>query len=260
LFNTGENAMSFGPNRLSTSPGSKSLQAALAAAAVGALAMFLLDPDRGRRRRKQAGQALRRVGTRTGSWLEAGGRDAGNRWQGVLAQWRRLAGQGKPPDDDILQARVRARLGRLVTHPHAVTVDAAQGCVTLGGPILTHEKPQLLAEVARVAGVREVRDLLELHEHANGIPALQGAGNAIRPPASLQALPPAWRGVALAGGGALAWYALRKRSPASLLLGAASVALLARSAIGPRSRRGTGHDDAVHGQEPRPTEQGQVLH
>jgi hypothetical protein len=256
-----ENAMTIGKNRLALDKGGKALQGALAGAALGALVMFMLDPDRGRRRRKQTGQALRRLGTRTESWLEAGGRDAGNRWHGLLAQWRRLAGSGTPPDDDVLQARVRARLGRIVTHPHAVTVAAEQGCITLGGPILSHEKPQLLAEVARVSGVREVRDQLELHEHADGIPALQGEGNAARHGIQAQqALPPAWRGVALAGGGAMALYALRKRSPLGLLLGAAGLALLARSAIPPRSRRRGSADDTAHGQEPRPLDQGQVLH
>lgn len=254
--------MTFVKNRLSTSSsGGKAMQGAMAAAALGALAMFLLDPDRGRRRRKQAASALRRAGSRTGSWLETSGRDAGNRLQGVLAQWRRLAGQRTPPDDDILQARVRARLGRLVSHPHAVTVEAADGCITLGGPILALERAALLADVARVDGVREVRDQLELHEHANGIPSLQGEGHVARQGNAAQALPPALRGVALAGGSALAWYALRKRSPAGMLFGAAAVALLARSAVQARqSRQADGAPGEQHGAEPRPSEQGQMLH
>jgi hypothetical protein len=256
-----ENAMTIGKNRPALDKGGKALQGALAGAALGALVMFMLDPDRGRRRRKQTGQALRRLGTRTESWLEAGGRDAGNRWQGLLAQWRRLAGSGTPPDDAILQARVRARLGRVVTHPHAVTVEVEQGCVTLGGPILAHEKPRLLGDVARVSGVREVRDQLESHEHADGVPALQGEGNmAHQGIRAQQALPPAWRGVALAGGGAMALYGMRKRSPLGLLLGAAGLALLARSAVAPRSRRRSSADEVAQGPESRPVDQGQVLH
>lgn len=255
--------MTFVTNRLSTpGNGGKAVQGAMAAAALGALAMFLLDPDRGRRRRKQAASALRRAGSRTGSWLEVGGRDAGNRLQGVLAQWRRLSGQSTPPDDDILQARVRARLGRLVSHPHAVSVEASAGCITLGGPILAREQAALLADVARVDGVREVRDQLELHEHANGIPALQGEGQVARQGNAAQALPPALRGAALAGGSALAWYALRKRTPAGMLLGAVGVALLARVAVqarqGRRADRAQGSEQ--HGAEPAPSEQGQMLH
>ncbi len=252
--------MTLGTDRNAINKGAKALQGALAGAALGAVAMFMLDPDRGRRRRKQTGQALRRLGNRTGAWLDMGGRDAGNRWQGVLAQWRRLAGQVRPPSDDILQARVRARLGRLVSHPHAVTVEAAQGSVTLGGPILTHEKAALLAEVARVAGVREVRDLLELHEQANGIPALQGEGSAALQGTLPLALPPVWRGVALASGGALALYALRNRSPFGVLLGAAGLALLARSAAPMRARRRQAGDDALRGVDAPAVEQGQVLH
>jgi hypothetical protein len=84
--------------------------------------------------------------------------------------------------------------------PHAVTVEASAGCITLGGPILAHEQEALLADVARVDGVREVREQLELHEQANGIPALQGEGHAARHGNAIQALPPSLRGVALAGG------------------------------------------------------------
>lgn len=253
--------MTVRPDRPASDKAGKVLQGLLAGAAVGAATMFMLDPDRGRRRRKQAGQAMRRLGARTEGWLAEGGRDAGNRWQGVLAQWRRLAGQGAAPTDEQLQARVRARLGRIVSHSHAVTVDAVQGCVTLGGPILAHEKPALLADVARVAGVRELRDQLEAHEHADGIPSLQGDGHPVRD-ARAQALPPAWRGVALASGSAMAWYALRKRSPLGLVLGALGLALLARSAVAPRARRHAGStvDLPREGDESPATQQGQILH
>ncbi len=253
--------MTVRPDRPASDKAGKMLQGLLAGAAVGAAAMFMLDPDRGRRRRKQAGQAMRRLGARADGWLAEGGRDAGNRWQGVLAQWRRLAGQGAAPTDAQLQARVRARLGRLVSHSHAVTVEAVQGCVTLGGPVLAHEKPALLADVARVAGVREVRDLLDAHDHADGIPALQGDGHAVRD-ARTRALPPAWRGVALASGGAMAWYALHKRSPLGLVLGTVGLALLARSAVAPRLRRrdGSATDMPREGDESPATQQGQILH
>ncbi len=243
----------------STGLGGQAWQGLLAGAALGAAAMFMLDPDRGRRRRKQAGQAVRRLGKRGGDWIEAGGRDASNRWQGVLAQLRRLIGQAATPSDPQLQARVRARLGRLVSHPHAIHVDASAGCITLGGPILAHEKEALLAGVTRIVGVHEVRDQLEVHELANGIPALQGDGNVTKAASMTHSLPPAWRSLALAGGGVLAWYGLRRRSTAGVVLGTLGLAVLAGSAASPRARRvhhaGTGlppeppaaqHDKVLH--------------
>jgi hypothetical protein len=260
-----EDAMKFGTDRPATNKAGNAMQSLLTGAAVGAAAMFMFDPDRGRRRRKQTGQAMRRLGVQTGGWLETGGRDAGNRWQGVLAQWRRLAGQGRPPSDEQLRARVRAHLGRLVSHSHAVTVDAHEGCVTLAGPILEHERAALLADVARIAGVREVRDQLDGHENATGIPALQGDGPVQRQ-SSAQALPPALRGAAVVGGSALAWYAYRNRSPAGLLLGVLGLSLLARSVVSPRSRRNAAGSGAGAGPEapregdPGPDTASQVLH
>jgi uncharacterized membrane protein len=62
----------------------------------------------------------------------------------------------------------------VVSHPHAIDVSVHDGVVTLSGPILAHEAPRLLACAGDVPGVREVRDLLALHEHAGKVSALQG--------------------------------------------------------------------------------------
>ena len=79
------------------------------------------------------------------------------------------------PDQRKLIERVRAELGRRVSHPRAVDVWVPhEGCVCLSGPILSDEADAALAAIVGVRGVTSVEDNLERHDSAEGIPALQG--------------------------------------------------------------------------------------
>jgi hypothetical protein len=72
-----------------------------------------------------------------------------------------------------LVARVRAELGRVVSHPRPIGITATDdGCVELSGPILTAEVYDALAAGAGVRGVRAVIDNLERHDTPD-IPSLQ---------------------------------------------------------------------------------------
>jgi osmotically-inducible protein OsmY len=62
----------------------------------------------------------------------------------------------RPVDDGRLLERVRAKLGRVVSHPHAVTVDATGGRVRLRGSVLESEVSRLMRAVSRVPGVKAV--------------------------------------------------------------------------------------------------------
>jgi len=142
--------------------------------ALGAGLMYLMDPDWGRRRRHVArDKAVRRAHqVRAGATRTAG--DVGHRARGLGARLRHL-GQHLPPDDRVLEQRVRARLGRLCTHSHAIDVFAEDGVVELSGPILSSEVRRVLHGVGCVVGVkRVVSSQLELHEHAGNLPSLQG--------------------------------------------------------------------------------------
>jgi hypothetical protein len=77
-------------------------------------------------------------------------------------------------DDPTLEARVRAQLGRLVSHPLALEVAASGRRVTLLDPILSHEAAAALRCAQRVHGVAAVEDRLSRHDHAGRLPALQG--------------------------------------------------------------------------------------
>src|SRR5690606_41858308 len=85
--------------------------------------------------------------------------------------------------------RVRAQLGRLVSHPGAITVTAHAGDVTLSGQILAAEHQTLLSAVRAMAGVNRVDDRLQAHESPGNIPELQGGspscGRRVRPASPL---------------------------------------------------------------------------
>jgi gas vesicle protein len=120
-------------------------------AAIGATVMFLGDPNGGRRRRALMRDNLVRATRKTRDGLDATARDLTNRASGITA-----AARGRWADDHVddgrLIARVRAKLGRVCSHPHAVDVDAQDGTVTLRGPVLASEVNDILAVVAGVRG------------------------------------------------------------------------------------------------------------
>jgi hypothetical protein len=133
--------------------------------ALGAGLMYLLDPRRGKRRRALIhDQAVHRVHI-TGNTANRSTRHLMNRAQGLgAATHTRLLRDHA--GDDVVVARVRAALGRAVSHPHAIQVTARAGHVMLSGDIQAHEAPRLLKQVSRVRGVMSVEDQLQVHEQA----------------------------------------------------------------------------------------------
>jgi hypothetical protein len=148
-------------------------RALLAGAGVGASLTYFLDPRGGARRRARVRDIVAHVATKTSRTIGTTTRDGLHRTYGTAASICSLA-RRQPVDDRVLVERVRAKLGRFVSHPHAISVVASSGAVTLQGPILQWEAPRLVRAVRRVRGVRQVIDNLELHERAAGVPSLQG--------------------------------------------------------------------------------------
>src|SRR5262245_22367708 len=93
---------------------------------LGAGLMFMFDPDRGRRRRAlardQMALAARMLARATG----ATSRDLTHRIYGTLAESGNLF-RREEISDDVLTERVRARIGRSVSHPHAISVTVKNG-------------------------------------------------------------------------------------------------------------------------------------
>jgi gas vesicle protein len=156
---------------------------------IGAALMFIADPRSGRRRRALARNQFVRASRKTRDALDATAKDVANRTTGVVAAARGQWGE-EGVDDQQLIERVRAKLGRACTHPHAIEADVAAGTVTLRGPILANEVDRVLAAVRGVRGVRAVTNELHPHDTPEGVPALQGVGRVADP--SLDILQSNW--------------------------------------------------------------------
>lgn len=145
----------------------------------GAGLMYLLDPDRGRRRRAlirdQVVHGIHGLED-VGEAAAARGRDLRNRAQGVMAEARGRLGR-EEVEDVVLEQRVRSELGRLVSTPGSILVTAEHGRVTLAGYAILSEVERLVEGVHDVRGVHDVIDRLEKREHPGEVPGLQGSGS-----------------------------------------------------------------------------------
>jgi uncharacterized membrane protein len=215
--------------------------AVLTSLGLGIGLMYFLDPERGRRRRALVRDRVAHAARLTRDAAGATRRDVAHRTSGSVAALRGKF-RRRPVEDQVLVERVRARLGRIVSHPHAVNVTAADGVVTLRGPILQHEVNRLLSAVARDADVRNIVNELEEHKEPGNIPSLQGGSMPSEPqPDILQRnWSPTTRVMAGSGGVALAVYGASRRTLPGALLAAAGVGLLARAATNLDTRRLTG--------------------
>jgi len=147
--------------------------ALLAGAGVGAAAMFVLDPQMGGRRRALARDKVILAQRKTREAASVTARDLKNRTAGLVAEGRSRISVGEI-SDEVLEGRVRSKLGFLVRHPSAIEVQVANGCVTLSGPVLADEVGQLVNGVRSVRGVSDVDNRLEVHNEPANVPGLQG--------------------------------------------------------------------------------------
>ncbi|MCM3903925.1 MAG: hypothetical protein ND866_19665 [Pyrinomonadaceae bacterium] len=201
----------------------------MSAAGLGAGLMYLFDPDRGKRRRALVRNKVRHAAKVAGDVTGKTGRDVRNHVMGVLAEAESLF-RIRDVSDDVVRARVRSKLGRIVSHPSAIEVKAVDGLIILSGPILASEEHLLLESVADLHGVKNIENLLELHDQAGDIPALQGG----RPRQErLGVLKTSWspttRLIATAAGGALALYGARRRGMFGSALGSLGVGVVMRA-------------------------------
>ncbi|MGK6306841.1 BON domain-containing protein [Variovorax sp. DT-64] len=147
-----------------------------AGVAAGTLAMYYLDKQSGRRRRALVRDKLVAAGHDAADLAESAGKRTVDRLKGIVATGRldRVGGH-EPESDSQLHERIRARLGRVVSHPKSIQVEVDRGEVCLRGHILTGELDELLYDVGQMRGVQTVRNELTCHDTAQGIPELQGS-------------------------------------------------------------------------------------
>src|SRR5437867_9974886 len=70
--------------------------------------------------------------------------------------------------------RVRSKMGRAVSHPHAIHVNVQNGSVQLTGEILSEELDDLIRSVSAVKGVKKIENQLTTHVEPGDISSLQG--------------------------------------------------------------------------------------
>lgn len=209
---------------------------------LGAGLMYLLDPDRGRRRRALARDRLSSQVGDTEAFFGKTVRDASNRTRGLLARARSRVRPSGPVTDEVLAERVRSKLGRYVSHPGAIQVEVHRGWVVLSGPILTHERDDLLDAVASVPGVQRVENELEMHERPDDVPALQGDGRRTGETSELaqERWSPAIRFAAGTVGAAMTVAGVQRMGFLGAATAATGVGLLARGVANRPMRRITG--------------------
>ncbi len=201
-------------------------------AGMGAGLMYLLDPDRGRRRRavlrdKSVGLFNDTVWGAGKTW-----RDMSHRAEGIAARTRSVwPGRTATTDDQVIEARVRSRLGRVTSHPGAINVMVVGRRVRLDGPVLESEHGHIISAVRSATGVEDVEDRLERHKTAEGVSSLQGG--VARPGHRMELMQENWTPAvrAIAGGaglGMLVW-AIRSRSVPAMAAGFAGAAMLGRA-------------------------------
>lgn len=207
---------------------------------LGARLMYMLDPGHGRRRRAMARDRVLWLAHQAELTVDRGVRDLFHRARGVADETYSLLSP-KPVTDQALRDRVRSRLGRATSHPHAIEVEARDGWVTLKGAVLQEEVRRVLWAVRAVPGVKHVDNRMQAHPQAD-VPDLQGGSPPTPPELLNETWAPATRAVVGTSGGLLLAYGFWRRGWQGLGLGlvGANLAGRALSNIGPRHLLGIG--------------------
>lgn len=208
---------------------------------MGAGLMYIFDRNQGRGRRARIKDQMVHARNELDDLVDTGSRDLRNRAKGWVASTKNLV-SGEEVDDVVLIERVRAVLGRVVSHPHALRVEAENGTITLSGPILAHEVPELLAAAKKVRGVKGLINRLEAHKEPGDVPALQGGRErrGLRPDVLQENWAPGTRILAGLGGAALLISGARRKGIGGGALTMAGLGLLSRAMTNMGMNRLTG--------------------
>jgi uncharacterized membrane protein len=193
-------------------------------AIVGALLMYFLDPQRGRKRRARFRDRTTHLGREVGKLAREASADTRHRAHGLFERAR--GPERADAGDHILEARVRSKLGRVVSHAHAIDVAVEGAVATLRGPILAGEVDEAIRMTRHVPGVRDVIDELDRHATAEH-PLLVSE----RVKQKRERWTPSARGFALLGGAGLVTYGLARRGPLGMIAAAAGAGLATRAAL-----------------------------
>ena len=137
----------------------KTMKSRLGFLAMGAGAMYLADPVRGRSRRIELQQRAEGMVRRRTAAQE---RHLMGRLEGAMAQ-ARGRGRFRPESETDLREHLRQVVAGAGVKEHLVNVDVCAGVVTLRGQVEDQDQRMRLVEAVRaVSGVGEVKDLTHL--------------------------------------------------------------------------------------------------
>ena len=203
--------------------------ATLGCFAVGAGLMYMLDPRRGTRRRNVVRDKAVSGVNQTGRGVGRTARQLQNSARGLLAETKARF-RRETLTDYQLGARVRSALGRVCSHPSAITVyaDGLNGIITLEGDVLGDEADAVVAAAEGTRGVVTVEDRLRIHSDPAGVPNLQGGFERRWGQEGRQRWSPASRLLVGAAGGALGVWGAVRRDWIGAALGVAGLGLVTR--------------------------------
>ena len=126
---------------------------------VGACAMFLYDPNRGKARRHQLRDQAVSTFRATADTVSKRVEDAGNRAKGAVLDARgKLRQYAAEIPDAKLAGRVRAKLGHLSHEAGKIRVDAHNGHVALYGHLDEPGFDRIVTQLASIPGVVSIDD------------------------------------------------------------------------------------------------------
>jgi hypothetical protein len=194
---------------------------------LGAGVMYVLDPDRGARRRSLIRDKGVWVSRKVSEGVGSTARDVRNRSSGTAAA---VASKLKRDQagDEIVQERVRSALGRVCSHPGAIEVSVYNRRVILRGAVPAAEVDTIIRSIGRVRGVREVENQLEVHEDTSKVSSLQGSG---RSPLGRTRLSPTSRLLLGALGTAAAIAGMKNKGGLSNLLSGIGLGAVAQAVL-----------------------------
>ncbi|HXS53393.1 MAG TPA: SRPBCC family protein [Usitatibacter sp.] len=200
---------------------------------LGALAMYLSDPQLGRTRRARLEDRYRGMTRKVERGRDLVVSEARQRAQGFVASIReRLRHPGEPIADEALAERIRAAIGRVTSRSRAVAVSVVEGHATLSGEALADEVDRIARCAKRVRGVKSVASRIVAYETPDGVSSLQGGEPREGPHIELaqDRWSPAWRSLAGAIGMGLTVAGWIRGGMRGLALGAVGSGLVARAA------------------------------
>ncbi len=123
----------------------------------GATLMYFFDGDSGARRRSLTHDKLSHLKRVSKTRLTKRSRDVNNRIIGFFTELQNMFSYSdEAVDDAILEGRIRAKIGRVLTHPKMVHIECHDGHVQMSGYAIGREVPILYDVIRRVRGVKNI--------------------------------------------------------------------------------------------------------